>query len=230
VFYVQTANLEHLVNLKALKLPSDVHVRRSESSSAPLLPSLVSLQWTQALTKCGGALLPLPSLQRLIAGYADAPRLAALAGMPALRTLSCHPVLDGDGMQSATALAQLTQLTHLIAPVRPGDGLVPAAVSNWAAALSYLQGLHTLTLQAGFLELFDVSGLPVLKRFVVDVRRQMSTWFHTNSDPVQLLLRLAPARGRLQQVVLQGAPADMRQLYHRAVYNALGPVQVAFTA
>jgi hypothetical protein len=226
-FYVKSCNLEHLVNLRSLELPANLHVTKSDNSGGPLLPSLMVLDYMQALTKSGGALLPLPRLEGIKAGWADAARLWELARMPSLKGLSCHAVLAGDGSDSAAALAQLTQVTHLVAPVVAGDGVVPAAVTHWAAALSSLKGLRSLTLQAELLELVDISCFPVLNRIVVDVRRQLSTWYPTATSTEQLLLRLAPARGRLQGVMLQGVAAEYKLAYCRAVFHALGPVKLS---
>jgi hypothetical protein len=217
------------MSLAALKLPGHLHIHRSDAWG-DTLPSLVSLEYPWALVTQGAALLPLlPNLEVLRGGLADPACLAQLVNMPSLRSLQCRPVLTGDGVAAATAIARLTQLQHLSAEVVGDPGVCPAAAAHWGRALSSLTGLHTLLrLPVEILEQVDFAALPALLTVSIYVNRTLCKWVINPSTTVQLLQQLAPARGRLRRVVLHQAPPGMRQALGAMVSAAVGRVRLAF--
>lgn len=224
--YLHTSSLGHLVALKQLTLPEDLNVF-SSSYAYPLL-ALTSLSYSHALDAFGWALLPLsPNLVQLEADKADAQSLAYLAGMQALRSLSCQPVIHGDAAAAAAAVARLTQLTQLVAPLWGLAGVAPAELAQWWAGLKQLQGLHTLSLQGNMLELVELGCFPALTRLTIDLSK--GAWGRHGACTIQeqqqlLLRRLAPARGRVLGVVLTGVQRCRQVACRAAVAVALGNV------
>jgi hypothetical protein len=232
-FHVHTNSLGHLVNLKRLSLPGDMSVFSSSSSHARPLPALTFLSYSHAMDPHGMALLPLaPNLVELQADKANTESLAVLAGMPALRSLSCRPVIHGDAAGAAAAVAELKQLKQLVGPLRGVAGLAPGDLALWWAGLRWLKGLSTLSLQGDMLERqVDLGRFPALNRLQIDFGK--GAWAGHGVSVIQeqqllLLRRLAPARGRVRGVVLMGVSRCRQDACRAAVRVALGDVMVIF--
>jgi hypothetical protein len=228
---ISTDNLQHLVSLQQLCLPDNMLVT-SSSEGNPLaqLTALTRLQYGCAMLARGEALLALPNLVELVAGWAQPRCLDTLASSkPTLRALTC--CLDkAHVLNGAATVADLTQLTHLSL----SSGHTPHD-SSWGpsegellgGALSFLVGLRSLSVRAEVLQQVDVACLTALSRLEVHMPAVMDRQSDLESIR-EAVTGLVTAHGRLQQVVLVGVPPSDHDEFRAAIGAAAGQASLVF--
>jgi hypothetical protein len=224
-FSIQTSSIQHLVALRQLALPVGMHVRASRTGK-PLaaLTALTLLEYNRAVTSGNYRLLALPNLVEIRTDYAELHFLPGLSSLTALRALECS-VAQRDRHGGAVCLRRLTALTKLAVQfMEPASRLMPDKVAVWAQALSHLRDLGSLAVEPAMLEQLDINALASLTALEVTSGWHKSPY--SNERLQQVLLGLAPARGRLRVVALRGLPASQLGLCRAAVAAALGPAEV----
>jgi hypothetical protein len=219
---VAATSLQHLTAMKSLKLPDDTRVSTSSSNQGnPLtqLTALTKLHCMAALLSDGAPLLELPNLVQLVAGQAHPDHLDTLRSKTALRSLGVVLSPSQHEAQAAT-LAQLTQLVGLGAmTVDPDEDcmcapedideaggeeeMLEAAGEAWGTSLASLTGLHSLITEPRVLKHLDLAPHTALTILHIDLLR-CDAWYGQD-ELEELLLGLAPARGRIECVTLEGA-------------------------
>jgi hypothetical protein len=217
---LSTSSLQHLVALKQLLLPIGMGL-----GSSPLHPltSVTYLDHWAAVAHDRHVLSALPNLAELRSAWCFSDILQRLQSRTALRSLTCG--LDPEDEEDAAALAQLTQLTQLrLALLADEEDEGPSQLAVWGAALSLMTGLRSLALQPEVLQHVDLAALTALTRMEV-LSVALDTTMKRSFDQLGAQLGcLAPACGRLREVVLLGVPAAQQEVCRAAVAAAVGDV------
>jgi hypothetical protein len=224
------SSLQHLVALKELTLPAGCFgIWRSSSSSNPLhtLTSVTYLASFGALVFGERLMSALPNLVELWGAITMGSDLEWLPSKASLRSLVCSPFLGRAGVETLAQLTQLTQLRLCLDSPMPVGAAQQSTLVAWGAALSSLTGLRSLALQPQLLEKLDIAAFTALTRLEVFLKQDPNEeCSFPNLGP--LLGGLAPACGRLQQVLLLGVPGAQQELCRTAVAAALGEVSLVF--
>jgi hypothetical protein len=197
-----------------------------------------------ALQRYGAPLLALPNLVELRATDAEPALLETLVGRTALRCLGCtlSPLRH---VSQAAALQQLTQLTELaallggvdqnlvldlgqgvVAPMDPAL-LLMMSEGRLAAAVSAMTGLRKLRLEPLLWEKVDLGVLTALTSIGLDFR-DTEEWQVDLPGVLEVLARLAPLRGQLQEVMVLGLIQDQEEACCTVLSAVVGDVEVEF--
>jgi hypothetical protein len=187
----------------------------------------------------GEALLALPNLVELIAGQAELHHLEAVCSRTALQSfgLSLSPFKHEEQCASLVQLTQLTALRVVCMTEVEGDLLAPedaefedwtrlgqAAGRTWAATVSALTGLRSLSAEPVLLELVNLAALTALTGLTVNLRHSFDWYPQYKLDAVLRGL----VRGNLRTVSLQGTHFYSKDDCQAALADALSD-DIGFT-